>query len=138
MQNWNEDDFDEEEYERERKEEEKRVAYLPIAKKAKDLFVTINAFTETFSDEEDTLDLKSSLFNNVVIINAKILGAEAGDLYSIRMENSVIAYFNAVEIRNTMHTLEMMNIGDADYIEVIRNEVDEFRKVFLEWVLPLV
>lgn len=134
MQDWNDDDFDDEEYERERKEEEKRVANLPIVKKAKDLFVTINAFIETFTDEEDTLDLKSGLFNNVAIINAKIRGAEAGDLYSIRMENAVLIKVNAVDVKTTAYTLEIMEIGDADYIEVIRNEVDEFRKIFVEWV----
>jgi hypothetical protein len=133
MQNWD-DDFGDKEYERERKEEEHRVANLPIVKKAKDLFMTVNAFIETFTDEEDKLDLKSGLFNNVAIINAKISGAKAGDLYSIRMENVVLIKVNAVEIKTTACTLEVMEIGDADYIEVIRNEVDEFRKVFMEWV----
>lgn len=136
MTNWGDfdDDFDDKEYERERKEEEKRVANLPIVKKAKDLFVTINAFVETFSDDKDTLDLKSSLFNNVAIINAKISGAEAGDLYSIRMENAVLIKVNAVDIKTTAYTLEIMEIGDADYIDIIKNEVDEFRKIFVEWV----
>jgi GH43 family beta-xylosidase len=133
MQNWD-DDFDDKEYERERKEEEQRVANLPIVKKAKDLFVTINAFVETFSDDEDTLDLKSSLFNNVAIINAKISGAEAGDLYSIRMENAVLIKVHAVDIKTTAYTIEIMGIGDTDYIDIIRNEVDEFRKIFVEWV----
>ena len=134
MINWNEDDFDEEEFRREQEEEKRRVANLPIVKKAEDLFVTINAFVETFSDEEDKLDLKAGLFNNVAVINAKIRGAEAGDLYSIRMENAVLIKVNAVEISNTAYTLEMMGIGDADYLEVISNEVHEFRKVFVEWV----
>ncbi|MFB0948056.1 MAG: hypothetical protein QMB24_18210 [Spirosomataceae bacterium] len=96
--------------------------------------MTVNAFIETFTDEEDKLDLKSGLFNNVAIINAKISGDKARDLYSIRVENVVLIKVNAVEIKTTACTLEIMEIGDADYIEVIRNEVDEFRKVFVEWV----
>jgi hypothetical protein len=76
--------------------------------------MTVNAFIETFTDEEDKLDLKSGLFNNVAIINAKISGDKARDLYSIRVENVVLIKVNAVEIKTTACTLEIMEIGDAD------------------------
>lgn len=133
---WDEedDDFDDEEYERERKEEEESFNSLPIVKKAKDLFTTITAFMETLEDSEDDVDLKPHLFEDVAVINAKIRGAEAGDLYRIRMENAVIIKVHAVSIRNIMHTYEMLGVGNTEYLELIRNEIEAFRLVFVEWV----
>ena len=134
---WEDDDDEEmsdEEYERERNEEEERVNNLPIVKKAKDLMNTILAFNETVSEEEDMADLRGSLLGDVGIINAKIAGAEGGDLYSIRMENAVLIKVSAVNIKTTMYTFEMFEVGNTEYINLIRNEIEEFRKIFVDWV----
>ncbi|SOE21700.1 hypothetical protein SAMN06298216_2156 [Spirosomataceae bacterium TFI 002] len=131
---FDDEDFDDEELERERKEEKERVKNLPIVKKAEDLMNTVLAFLESVDDNEDDVELKPYLFEDISVINAKIHGAEAGDLFSIRMENAVIIKVHALNIRNIMHTYEMMGIGNPDYLELIRNEIEEFRKVFVDWV----
>lgn len=136
MSFWDKDDDEQsdEEYERERKAEEERVKNLPIVRKAKDLFKTISAFMASIEDSEDSKDLKSSLFGDIAIINAKIRGAEAGDLYSIRMENAVLVKYHAVGIKNTMHAFEMFELGNQAYLDLIRNEIEEFRLIFVDWV----
>jgi hypothetical protein len=129
MKMFEDDDFDEEKNER-----KERVNRLPIVKKAKDLMNTVMAFLESIDDKKDDIDLKPHLFEDIAVINAKIRGAEAGDLYSIRMENAVIIKVHAVSILNIIHTYEMMGIGNIDYLGLIRNEIEEFRKVFVDWV----
>lgn len=134
---WDDDDDEEmsdEEYEREQKEEKERVNNLPVVKKAKDLLNTILAFIATIEDNEEMADLKASLLGDVGIINAKISGAEAGDLYSIRMENAVLIKVSAVNIKTTMFAFEMFDVGNPEYLDLIRNEIEEFRKIFVEWV----
>ncbi|KPM48435.1 hypothetical protein [Jiulongibacter sediminis] len=132
---WDDDDeMSDEEYERERKEEKERVNNLPVVKKAKDLLNTIMAFIATVEDEEDTADLKSSLIGDVGLINAKIIGAEAGDLYTIRMENAVLIKVSAVNIKTTMFAFEMFEKGNPEYRDLIKNEIEEFRKIFVVWV----
>lgn len=131
----NEDEeFDEEEFEREQAAEKERVKNLPIVKKAKDLMNTVMAFLESVDDGEDDIELKPHLLEDVAVINAKISGAEAGDLYSIRMENAVIIKVHAVSINNIMYTYEMMGIGNVEYLKLIRSEIEEFRKIFVDWV----
>ncbi|MGR3811308.1 hypothetical protein [Jiulongibacter sp. NS-SX5] len=131
---WDDEELSDEEYERERKEEQERINNLPVVQKAKDLLNTILAFNATVEEDQDTADLKSSLLTDVGIINAKIIGAEAGDLYMIRMENAVLIKVSAVNIKTTMSAFEMFDIGNPEYLELIRNEIEEFRNIFVEWV----
>lgn len=131
---FDDEDFEDEELERERNEEEERVENLPIVKKAEDLFTTVMAFLESVDDEEDDIDLKPRIFEDIAIINAKIRGAESGDLFFIRMENAVLVKVHAVSIQNIMFTYELMGIGDPDYLRLITNEIEDFRKVFVDWV----
>lgn len=125
-----EDPFDDEDLEKERQ----RVKNLPIVKKANDLMKTIMAFMESVSDEEDEMNMKPLLFEDVTVINAKIRGAEGGDLYFIRMENAVLIKVHAVSIRNTIRFYEMQGIGNPEYLKLIINEIEAFRKIFIDWV----
>ena len=136
MDFWDDDEeeMSDEEYEQERKAEKQRVNNLPIVKKARDLLNTIQAFNATVEDDEETIDLKSSLLGDVSIINAKIIGAEAGDLYTIRMENAVLIKVSAVNIKTTIFAFEMFEVGNPEYLDLIRNEIEDFRKIFVEWV----
>ena len=65
-------DFDDEELEKEMEEERKRVRNLPITKKARDLFETIQSLIETIDEEKDQLNYRGLLFEDIAIINAKI------------------------------------------------------------------
>ncbi|MCP9766443.1 hypothetical protein EGI22_00895 [Lacihabitans sp. LS3-19] len=127
-------DFDDEELEKEMKEERKRVKNLPIVKKAKDLFETIQSLVETIDEEKDQLNYRGLLFEDIAIINAKIRGAEGGDLYTLRMENAVLIKIHARSIITCMSGLEMMDLGHKDYLNLMRSEMEEFRELFVAWV----
>lgn len=126
-------DFDEEEYEKERKLEKDRIANLPIVIKAKDMITTIRGFLASVENDEDKLDLKSQLMGDIAIINAKIAGAEAMDYYSGKMENAVLIKIHAMSILTSTHAFEMMEIGNAEYLDLIRAEVESFRELFVAW-----
>jgi hypothetical protein len=129
------DDFEsDEEFERKRQEESKRVENLPITKKGEDLFKTINSLIATFDEEKDMLRCRDTLFEDIAIINAKIRGAEAGDLYTLRMENAVIIKVHARSIISTTSGLKMMKIGYKEHLNLLRQEMEEFRVIFVDWV----
>lgn len=101
---------------------------------------------EFISDEEEVEELneeeikdfgehyKSTMMEDVMIINAKLRGAEAGDLYSLRMENAVIIKVHAVSLLTTTSGLRMMGLSNNKYLQLLRDEIEEFRKLFVEWI----
>jgi hypothetical protein len=71
---------------------------------------------------------------DVMIINAKLRGAEAGDLYSIRMENAVIIKTHAVSLLTATSGLKMMGLSNNKYLQLLRDEIEAFRILFVEWI----
>ncbi len=92
-------------------------------------------------EEEDDFRLPKELIEwhreemrgNSMIIPAKISGAEAGDLYIIRMENAAIIRKAAMDIYLDCHMLEE-NVAEEQDVELLRFEINLFRQYFIEWV----
>jgi hypothetical protein len=76
---------------------------------------------------------REEMRGNSLIIPAKISGAEAGDLYIIRMENAAIIRKAAMDIYLDCHMLEE-NDADEQDVELLRSEIDQFRLLFIDWV----
>jgi hypothetical protein len=71
---------------------------------------------------------------NSMIIPAKIAGLSNVELYDIRMENASIIRKAAREIQLNCTGLKGFDIGIADYVNLLRDEVELFRVDFAEWV----
>lgn len=70
-----------------------------------------------------------------MIIPAKIAGAQAVDLYDLKMENATIIRKSARDLYVFAGSLRFEDdIQDKDYIHLLRNEIDEFRLLFIDWV----
>jgi len=98
-------------------------------------------FDEEDADELDEEDVKTFgehykgiMMEDVMLINAKLRGAEGGDLYSIRMENAVIIKIHAVSLLTATSGLKMMGLSNNKYLQLLRDEIEEFRKLFVEWI----
>lgn len=76
----------------------------------------------------------NSIIKNSSIIPAKIASAEAVDLYDIKMENAAIIRKAARELLTDSTGLKMLGYPSLDYLELLRNEIEEFRILFAEWV----
>lgn len=120
------------------------VRQMPIFKKAEEIFELADKITAIVFKED--ADPKSEIegkmlenhakyiAENAMIIPAKIAGAEGGDLYGIRMENAAIIRKSAREIMTDCTGLKMYGFRETEYLELLRNEVEEFRVLFAEWV----
>ena len=72
---------------------------------------------------------------DAMMIAAKISGAEAVDLYDIKMENAAIIRKCARELYVRAGSLRFEeDIKDKEYIELLPNEIEEFRLLFIDWV----
>jgi hypothetical protein len=136
---FDDDDFDDEDYDpeearRELEEERKRVDNLPITRKADELFEITKTIIDIVNEEDDELNYCSLMLEDVSIICAKIAGAEGGDLYTLRMENAVIIKVHARSLMTLAGALKYEKVCNPDYLDLLRNEIDEFRLIFIDWV----
>lgn len=70
-----------------------------------------------------------------MMIPVKISGAEAVDLYDLKMENAAIIRKCARQLYVSAGSLRFEeNIKDKEYITLLRAEIDEFRLLFIDWV----
>ncbi len=117
---------------------------MPVYKKAMELLKLVDYISETvlktdikFEDEIEAEMINRNvdyLCENALIIPAKIAGAEAVDIYDLKMENAAIIRKAARELITDTRGIEMHGFKDIEYLDLLRNEVEEFRVLFAEWV----
>ena len=78
--------------------------------------------------------VKQHLLGDSMVIQAKICGAEAVKLYDIKMENASIIRKAARDIMVGGNNLEYFGFSDAKYYHLVRNLIEEFRLLFIDWV----
>jgi hypothetical protein len=65
---------------------------------------------------------------------AKIVNAEGGDMYAIRMENAAIIRRAGNNLKLHIHTLRMFGFEHTEYYTMVRQKVEEYRVLFIDWV----
>jgi hypothetical protein len=107
---------------------------LPIYKKSLVIRKLTKAVIEPIDEDQDDINLKQLMLENAYMISSKIAGAEAGELYSYRLENafSIKRYANELLAEATL--CESKKLGNQQYIKPLKNEIEKLRKMFIEWV----
>lgn len=109
---------------------------LPIYKKAELIFQLVQSLVASLPEDDDYIqNTKHLMLEDAMIMNAKIAGAEGGDLYSIRMQNAAIIRDHVMHLYVQVGSLRFHeNYKDLEYVKLIRSEIDAFRLLFIEWV----
>lgn len=107
---------------------------MPVYKKAEEIREITMAITDAIDEEADIFNMRDFMMSNAMIIPAKIAGAEGADLYSLRMENAVLIKLAACELKTQTNMLRIDNLTDGQYIQLLRDEIDNFKPLFIEWV----
>lgn len=109
---------------------------MPIYKKGREIYdLTKNLIDLIPPDAPETLkSVGGMMMLDASMLTVKIAGAEGGDLYDIRMENASIIRKAARELIVNTHALEMFGFKETHYFQLLRNAVEEYRPLFVEWV----
>lgn len=107
---------------------------LPVFKKAEEILTIVQTLSEVIDKEKDVLLMGEQMLTNAYVLPVKIVGAESGDLYSIRYDNATLIKLAARELQAQTSLLKEEKLCDKKYIELLRNEIEEFRILFIEWV----
>lgn len=110
---------------------------FPLYHKAEQIFKITQGLVEIVPADNEFLQETRVRFmlENAMIIPAKIAGAQAVELYDLKMENATIIRKAARELYVQAGSLRFEeDISDKDYIHLLRKEIDEFRLLFIDWV----
>ncbi|MAB47821.1 MAG: hypothetical protein CMC05_04235 [Flavobacteriaceae bacterium] len=118
---------------------------LPLFHKAQDILTLVEhlvkAVEQTDIEFEEEIQVEmlqhhlEYLKKNAMTIPAKIAGVASEDTpYDLRMENAAIIRKAARELITDARGLQMHGYKDEEYLDLLWNEVEEFRILFAEWV----
>lgn len=117
--------------------ERDEIHQMAIYQKAEQIFQITQGLVQIIPIENEFLQETTVRFmmEDAMTIPTKIAGAEAGDLYDLRMENATIIRKAARDLYVQAGSLRFEeSIPDKDYILLLRKEIEEFRLLFIDWV----
>ncbi len=109
---------------------------LPIFKKGEEIRKLVHSIADLVFDYDNEIlkDTGERMLHDASLLCVKVVGAEGGDLYDLRMEAASIIRKAARDLIVHVHTLEEFGFKEAHYYELVRKEVEEYRLLFIEWV----
>jgi hypothetical protein len=107
---------------------------LPVYQKSQELFDLVDLISEALKEDDMKESLSVQMCSNAALIQAKIAGAEGGGLYTLRMQNAVLIKLAVQDMFNAVSFASMVKINEEDYVQLMRDKVEEFRLEFVAWV----
>ncbi|MGN6638594.1 MAG: hypothetical protein ACTHJ8_06755 [Mucilaginibacter sp.] len=111
-----------------------RYRKLPVFKKADEILELAEVIAEVLKEDDKKERLAAEIVSNAMLIQVKIAGAEGGNLYSLRMQNAVLIKIAVQDMFNAIVFSSMVKINEEDYVELMREKIEEFRLVFVDWI----
>lgn len=108
---------------------------LPIYKKGKEIFEVVDHICQLIDDNDEYLShVKGIMLEDAMLLTVKVAGAEGGGLYDIKMECAAIIRKAARELMIQNHSLEMFGFEHVEYFQIVRDLIEEYRLLFIDWV----
>ena len=79
-------------------------------------------------------EVKSMMMFDAAQLTIKVAGAEAGELYDLKMEAAAIIRKSARDLMVQKHALKMYGFEEVVYFDTVRELLEEYRLLFIEWV----
>jgi hypothetical protein len=100
------------------------------------LFQLVESLAASLPEDNELLQsMKEIMRADAMMLPAKIAGAEAGNIYSIRMQNAAIIRYHAMSLHTQVGGLSLYDESiDTSFINLIRTEIENFRLLFIDWV----
>ena len=108
---------------------------LPIYRKGKEIFDVLVRIDDLIPEKEDNLQIiKAQMISDAVLLTVKVASAESGELSDIKMEAAAIIRKDARDLMITNHSLEMFGFEHVEYFQIVRNLIEDYRLLFINWV----
>ena len=108
---------------------------LPIFRKGREIFDLVKKITDLIpEDNEILMDIKGNMLVDAGMLSVKVAGAEAGDLYDLKMECAAIIRKAARDLSVSQHSLKAFGFEHVEYYKMVRELIEEYRLLFIDWV----
>jgi hypothetical protein len=108
---------------------------LPIYKKGMEIYEVVDHICQLIPDDHEYLGhVKSVMLEDAMLLTVKVAGATGGQLYDIKMEAATIIRKAARELMIQNHALEMFGFEHVEYFDIVRDLIEEYRLLFIDWV----
>ena len=108
---------------------------LPIYKKGWEIYEVVRQICDLIPEDNEMLGhVKSIMLEDAMLLTVKVAGATAGELYDIKMEAATIIRKAALDLMIQNHSLEMFGFEYVEYFQIVRDLLEEYRLLFIDWV----
>lgn len=109
---------------------------LPIHKKGSEIAEVTRKLIDLIPEDADEQihHVAGWMIEDAHHLCVKVAGAEGANIYDIRMENAAIIRKSARELIVNTHGLAMHGFKETQYFQLLRDLVEEYRLLFVEWV----
>jgi hypothetical protein len=108
---------------------------LPIFRKGKEILDMVSKIAALIPENDEYLmDVKSCMLCDAAQLTVKVAGAEAAELYDLKMENAAIIRKAARDLMVQQHSLDMFGFEYVEYYQIVRDLIEEYRLLFIDWV----
>jgi len=108
---------------------------LPIYKKGREIFDMVMKISDLIPENDEYLnEVKSCMLSDAALLTVKVAGAEAAELYDLKMENASIIRKAARDLMVQNHSLDMFGFEYVEYYQIVRDLIEEYRLLFIDWV----
>ena len=118
-------------------EEEKEINYreLPIYRKGREILNVVTHIGSLIPEDNEHLqEIKCFMIEDASKLVVKIAGTSNAGLYDLKMEAAAIIRKAARDLIVQYHSLEMFGFKEVEYFKIVRNLVEEYRLLFIDWV----
>jgi len=108
---------------------------LPIYRKGKEIFDMVSKIADLIPENDEYLkEVKAFMLSDAAQLTVKVAGAEAAELYDLKMENAAIIRKAARDLMVQQHSLDMFGFEYVEYYQIVRDLIEEYRLLFINWV----
>lgn len=108
---------------------------LPIYRKGEEIYELVSVIVDLIPENKEELQqVKAEILTDSMLLLVKVAGAEAAELYDIKMESATIIRKAAHNLMIKYHTLEMFGFEEVEYYQMVRDLIEEYRLLFIDWV----
>ena len=106
-----------------------------LFKKGIDILNLTESLCDVLPENDHSESTKRMMLQNAMAVPSKIKTAMAVDeIYSFVMENAVLIKINMVQLQEQLWALSALHNVEEKYLNVLRNEIEQFRKIFITWI----
>tara|TARA_R110001599_G_scaffold196000_1_gene392463 strand:+ start:58 stop:525 length:468 start_codon:yes stop_codon:yes gene_type:complete len=119
-----------------RDEEHIEPASLPLYRKGKEIYELVMKIADLIPDDHPRLQYtKRFMIEDAMMLTVKVAGASSGvGLYDLKMEAAAIIRKSARDLMVQNHALEMFDFKEVHYFDMVRDLIEEYRLLFIDWV----